>query len=136
MQVIDGTSLQCSTLRPWTGPSFCVIASDKRHIESLTHDKKKLPTIFGSLGSEFWHLPLRIWWQFRVKLDTYLDVAETEVQSFQKSLEDLARYNECKSVFSNLMSTYTRSNLMASNMKSCYILLHGDTMRQYEIHGA
>ena len=42
VQVIDGTSLQCSALRPWTGPLFCVIASDKRHIESLTHDKQKL----------------------------------------------------------------------------------------------
>lgn len=52
----------------------------------------------------------RIWWQFRVKVDAYLDIAEAEVKSFQKSLEELARYNECKSVFASLMSTYTRSN--------------------------
>ena len=46
VQVIDGTSLQCSTLRPWTGPPFGV-ASDKMHIESLTRCDKKLQTIFG-----------------------------------------------------------------------------------------
>lgn len=56
----------------------------------------------------------RIWWQFRVKLDAYLDIAEAEVKSFQKSLEELASYNECKSVFSSLMSTYTKSNLDAA----------------------
>lgn len=56
----------------------------------------------------------RIWWQFRVKLDAYLDIAEAEVKSFQKSLEELASYNECKSVFSSLMSTYTKSMRLMS----------------------
>lgn len=56
----------------------------------------------------------RIWWQFRVKLDAYLDIAEAEVKSFQKSLEEPASYNECKSVFSSLMSTYTKSMRLMS----------------------
>ena len=67
-----------------------------------------LPVKAGSGG--------RIWWQLRVKLDAYLDIAEAEVKSFQKSLEELASYNECKSVFSSLMSTYTKSNLDADKM--------------------
>ena len=32
----------------------------------------------------------RIWWKFRRTLDRYLDVAEDEVKSFQRSIEELS----------------------------------------------
>ena len=34
----------------------------------------------------------RIWWQLRVKLDEYLEVAEEEVNAFQKSIDDMASF--------------------------------------------
>lgn len=50
-----------------------------------------------------------LWWQIREKLDSYLDVAEEEVGSFETSLGELASYEHCAAGFSSLASSYTKS---------------------------
>ncbi|CAE7490946.1 unnamed protein product [Symbiodinium pilosum] len=53
-----------------------------------------------------------IWWQLRTKLDSYLDVAEDEVQAFQNSLTELRSFLDCNKGFSDLAAGY------AANMAS------------------
>lgn len=112
LQFIDGALPPCWKLHRSTGHRVTPLHAYFDHRNSCAKPS-------GPFGHEQMGCPAstRIWWQFRVKVDAYLDIAEAEVKSFQKSLEELARYNECKSVFASLMSTYTRSNWTQSSSK-------------------
>eukprot|EP00933_Yihiella_yeosuensis_P040876 TRINITY_DN3528_c0_g1_i11.p1 TRINITY_DN3528_c0_g1~~TRINITY_DN3528_c0_g1_i11.p1 ORF type:complete len:1502 (-),score=330.55 TRINITY_DN3528_c0_g1_i11:334-4839(-) len=51
----------------------------------------------------------RIWWQLREKLDSYLDTAQEEVNSFKQAFAEMENYQKCSTGYSSLFSRYTDS---------------------------
>jgi len=48
----------------------------------------------------------RVWWQLREELDSYLDVAQDQVQTYQAAFTELKGYRQCSSGFAQVKAAY------------------------------